>query len=196
MLIPNLTHHLGTYTCPQCAEPLGRYHAYHLTRPDQIISQLAEHPPAHLGCIEDDIENPETKNEEPGTITCLVTVKGTPTSPSARLVRLPDPKTGEPSPYLHLFTPDTIRFLHVSRTTAIGCGHHTITRPAEPQEIIDWITPALAEAIGRATSGDEQRTILHQLGLIASKLPEREHAAFREFLRENITPKPTRPIVQ
>lgn len=191
MLLPTIAHHLGTFTCPQCNEPLGRYHAYLLNRPAQILSQLAEHPPAHLGCIEYALENPDTippadpsEPVIPNNITCLVTVKAAPTTPSARLVRLPHPETGEPTPCLHLFTPDTLRFLHL--TWSAG---HIVTRPATPEEIINWMTPALADALTKATTGDEQRTILHQLGLIGSRLPQHERVAFKAHLGAPPPPK-------
>ena len=112
---------------------------------------------------------------------------------SGRLVRLPHPETGEPTAHVHLFTPDTLRFLHLSAHPSpiklnsdfeIGPSVlNTITRPATPDEIIDWMTPALADALGKATTGDEQRTILHQLGLIGSRLPQHERAAFKTAIQ-------------
>lgn len=189
--------HLSLYLCPHCEQPLGRFHAYHLHRPDQLLSQLADHAPAHLGCLEAALE--ETTLQNGSAITCIATVKASPTSPSGRLVRLPHPETGEPTAHIHLLTPDTLRFLHLSAhpsPIALNSGFdsgppflNTITRPATPEEIIAWMTPALADALSKATSGDEQRTILHQLGLIASKLPERERAAFKSHLGALPPPK-------
>lgn len=191
MLLPTIAHHLGTFTCPQCNEPLGRYHAYHLHQPGMLLSQLADHAPCHLGCIEAALEETELQNGP--VITCIATVKASPTSPSGRLVRLPHPETGEPTAHVHLFTPDTLRFLHLSAHPSpiklnsdfeIGPSVlNTITRPATPDEIIDWMTPALADALGKATTGDEQRTILHQLGLIGSRLPQHERAAFKTAIQ-------------
>lgn len=187
MLLPTIAHCLANYLCSHCEQPLGCFHAYHLHRPDQLLSQLADHAPCHLGCIEAALE--ETALQNGPVLTCIATVKASPTSPSGRLVRLPHPETGEPSAHVHLFTPDTLRFLHLSAHPSpiklnsdfeIGPSVlNTITRPATPDEIIDWMTPALADALGKATTGDEQRTILHQLGLIGSRLPQHERAAFK-----------------
>jgi len=181
---PTIAHCLANYICPFCSEPLGRFHAYHLHRPDQLLSQLADHAPAHLGCIEAALEETELQNGP--VLTCIATVKASPTSPSGRLISLPHPESGESTAHVHLFTPDTLRFLHltsqslpISKSPSLA----TITRPATPEEIIAWMTPALADALTKATSGDEQRTILHQLGLIASRLPEHERAAFKAAIQ-------------
>lgn len=170
-------------TCSLCSEPLGRFHAYHLHRPDQVISLLADHVAAHLGCIESRIEETAlTSAPETTHLTCIATVRVGSDSRSGRLVRLPHPETGRDIAHLHLFTPDTLRFLHLSTHPAAGDGVHTLTRPATPAEIIAWMQPAITDALAKAASDDERRTLTHHLGLIQTRLPEHDRAAFKAHL--------------
>ena len=181
---PTLAHCLANYICPFCSEPLGRYHAYHLHQPGQILSQLADQGPTHLGCIEARLE--EIAVESVSAVTCIATVRAAATNPSGRLLTLPHPANGEPTTHIHLFTPDSLRFLHLSAYPSPGDGVHTITRPATPAEIMAWMKPALDDALAKAASQEEHRTILHQLGLIQSRLPAEERPAFRDYVRENL----------
>lgn len=192
-------HCLSHFLCPRCGEPLGVHHAYHLPQPSQILSQLANHPPCHLACVEAMLE--ETPLTPPGAdtpasaIACIAVVKAGPSSPSARLIKLDHPELGGTElHHLHLFTPERIRFEHLSAWPANEPMQkpdavHTVTRPATAQEIINWITPALSVALHRATSEDERRTIIHQLGLIQSRLPDRDRAAFKAYLEAPPPPK-------
>jgi hypothetical protein len=54
-----------------------------------------------------------------------------------------------------------------------------------------WMKPALDDALAKAASQEEHRTILHQLGLIQSRLPAEDRQAFRDYVRENLKPAPS-----
>ena len=80
------------------------------THSPQILSQLANHPPCHLACVEAMLE--ETPLTPPGAdtpasaIACIAVVKAGPSSPSARLIKLDHPELGGTElHHLHLFTP-------------------------------------------------------------------------------------------
>lgn len=173
---------LANNLCDLCQEPLGRYHAYLLHQPDMVLSQLADATPAHLGCIEFAVENPDTMGieklqEGAWKILGIATVKTSHEGPSGRLVSILN-DAGAKEARIHVFTPDTLRFLHLS----VSAGH-VVTRSATPDELIAWLQPALLRALTLARSEDEQREVYRQLGLIQSKLSAADRAAFQSHLK-------------
>lgn len=157
MITPTTHQHLGSYTCPRCKAPLGRFHAYPIQEPSQVISLCLETAPMHKQCAEIHLEETQTH-----PVQALAIIKATPTSPSARLVRLhpEDASTTQ----LHLFTPEDIHFLHIT-----PCGDATITRAASNEEVFAWMETAIAAAMQKATGTDEIKEIGRTLGMLQKR---------------------------
>jgi hypothetical protein len=191
MLSPLTLAFLARYTCPRCEQPLGRFHAYPLLCPSQLISLTSELAPMHLHCAEEHAEdvitarqgeaNPtptptptrprsetfapkETVSSLPLPLRVIAVVKASPTSPSARLTRLnpEDPATST----LMLFTPEAVHFHHITPAGASA----VIIRPATNEEVFHYMEPAIQDAMFTAKPGtDEKRELLHTLGLIQKR---------------------------
>ena len=154
--------HLAAYTCPRCCEPLGRFHAYPLLSPDQVISLTSDMGPHHRHCADEQLE--DLWLQTAGTLTpglaVVAIVKAGPTRPSARLTRLnpadPDSAT------LLLFSPETVHFHHIAvHDKAL------IIRPATNEEVFRYMEPAIQDAMTTAKPGtDEHRELLLTLGRI------------------------------
>lgn len=168
MLTPSTLSHLAACTCWRCGQPLGRFHVYLLTDPVEILRQTTEHGPMHRACA---MEQAETAHRDQiatfprALIYALYVVKSTPSSPSARIVRLhPEDTTTN---QLLLFTPDEITFYLQTLD-----GPNTITREADYDEIESVMDPA-AEAAGEGASADELAEIVAQIARLHKFLPKR-----------------------
>ena len=177
MLSPQTLHHLTHYTCPRCGQPLGRFHVYLLTDPIDVLRQTTEHGPMHRDCAQEQAEAAHRAQIDADSafprLLCyaLYVVKGTPASPSARIIRLhpEDPA----SKYLLLFTPEEITFYLQTLD-----GPQALTRKADYDEITAVMEPA-AEQAGKGASAEEQEEIVRQVHRLHKFLPKR--------------PKPTAP---
>lgn len=165
MLSPLTLTHLAAYTCPRCCEPLGRFHAYPLFCPSQVISLTSALGPHHRHCAEEQLEDMLMQTEGllgPG-LHVVAIVKASPRSPSARLTRL-NPADPE-SATLLLFTPEQVHFHHVALH-----DKSIMVRPATNEEVFKFMEPAIQDAMTTAKPGtDEHRELLHTLGLIQKR---------------------------
>lgn len=165
--------HLARYICPRCEQPLGRFHAYPLLCPSQLISLTTDLAPMHRHCAEKHAEDVITSSQGDGVsnpvssatnrLRAIAVVKASPTSPSARITRLhpEDPTTAT----LLLFTPDTVHFHHIT-----PAGAAQAIRPATNEEVFHYMEPAIQDAMSTAKPGtDEERELLHTLGLIQKR---------------------------
>lgn len=177
MLSPSTLHHLVAFTCPRCGEPLGRFHVYLLTDPVDVLRQTTEHGPMHRDCAQEQAEAAHRAqiDADPAfpRLLCyaLYVVKATPSTPSARIIRLhpEDPA----SKYLLLFSPEEITFYLQTLD-----GPQAIARKADYDEIAAVMEPA-AEQAGEGASAEEQQEIIRQIIRLYKHLPKR--------------PKPTTP---
>lgn len=177
MLSPSTLTHLTAFTCPRCGQALGRFHVYLLTDPADVLRQTTEHGPMHRECAEEQAEAAHRAQIAadpafPRTLCyALYVVKATPSTPSARIIRLhpEDPA----SKYLLLFTPEEITFYLQTLD-----GPQAITRKADYDEIAAVMEPA-AEQAGEGASAEEQEELIHQITRLHKFLPKR--------------PKPTAP---
>lgn len=175
MLSPSILAHFAAFTCPHCHEPLGRFHAYPLLEPAQVISSTSNLAPMHLTCAEECHEQllQAQPPEQPSRLSVIAVVKASPQSPSARLIRL-HPEDPDTTTFL-LFTPDTLHFLHQSlsisgkplpttangsasdpSTTANSGAAALITRPATNAEVLQWMSPAIEAAMLKAHGNPEE----------------------------------------
>jgi hypothetical protein len=174
MLSPVTLSFLARYTCPRCSKPLGRFHAYPLLCPSQVISLTTALAPMHLHCAEEHAEDIITSSQGDGVsdpvssatnrLRVIAVVKAAPQSPSARLTRLhpEDPFTST----LLLFTPEAVHFHHITRAGAAA----VIIRSATNEEVFYYMEPAIQDAMFTAKPGtDEERELLHTLGLIQKR---------------------------
>lgn len=166
MLSPSTLQHLGHYTCPHCQQPLGRFHAYPLLQAAQVISFTSDLAPMHRMCAEEH-QQQLLQAQPPDQLTRLsviAVVKASPRSPSARIIRLhPADAT---TTTLHLFTPDTIHFLHqeLAHQPAAAAADLAApvsalvlkTRPATNAEVLEWMAPAIEKAALKANGNPEE----------------------------------------
>lgn len=171
MLSPLTTRHLSAFTCPRCGQPLGRFHVYLLTDPVEVLRQTTEHAPLHLDCAHEQAEAAHraqllTAPAFPRTLCyALYTVKGRPSSPSARIIRLVEADPA--SRLLLLFTPEKITFYLLSLD-----GPQSILRGADYAEIESVMAPA-TEAAGAGASAAEQEELVRQITRLHQFLPKR-----------------------
>lgn len=158
MLSPATLQSLAKYTCPRCAKPLGRFHCYPIQQPGQVISLCLETAPMHKQCAEILLEALLTPS-----VQAIAIIKATPTSPSARLVRLhPEDAT---TTCLHLFTPEDVHFIH-----STPCGAGIITRRATNEEVFQWMQPAIEDAMRLAVPGSSEiQELALTLGMIQKR---------------------------
>lgn len=156
MLTEHHKRHLLAFTCPECGEPLGRFHAYPLD-PAQCLSQTVECAPMHLDCA-------QTYAETHHTLRAVAVIKATPTTPSGKLFRTlrDDPSTT----CIRLYTPERIDFHHVTHNNGAD-----IIRPATREEVFQWLKDALTDAqVAAHHNDDELAELLRHLGKLGSKL--------------------------
>jgi hypothetical protein len=171
MLTPRTLQHLAHHTCPRCGQPLGRFHVYLLTDPVEVLRQTTEHGPMHRDCAHEQAEAAHRAQIAadpafPRTLCyALYVVKATPSSPSARIIRLhpEDPA----SKCLLLFSPEKITFYLQTLD-----GPQAITREADYDEITAVMEPA-AEQAGEGASAEEQEEIVRQVHRLHKFLPKR-----------------------
>lgn len=167
---------LRRYTCQYCEKPLEDAHTYPLIQPDQLISQTSEMGPHHLECaraqVEELLKRKAVTLEDKPQIIAFWTVKASPSSSSARIIRLNDHDPD--SATLHLFSPDSIRFDHTvcSRPFPRSTDRHLVTRPAGYEEIYLWMEPALRAATVNGTE-EQIDEITHQIARLLKHLPPR-----------------------
>lgn len=163
--------HLADYTCLRCGDKLGRFHVYCLTDPADVLRQTTERAPMHLHCAQEFAEavhrdelaaDPAFPKE---LLYVLYTVKASPSSPSAKVIRLIETEPG--SACLHLFSPETIRFYHQRLD-----GPHVVTRPAEYAEIESAMIEALKE-VATGCSPEEAEAWSDQIARLHKYLPQR-----------------------
>lgn len=173
MLSPLTLSFLARYICPRCQQPLGRFHAYPLLCPSQVISLTSEIGPMHLHCAEEHAEDVIAGSADvssapapalPLPLRVIAVVKAGPQSPSARLTRLhpQDPATST----LLLFTPDAVHFHHITPSGPQA----VIIRAATNEEVFQYMEPSIQDAMITAKPGtDEHRELRHTLGLIQKR---------------------------
>lgn len=183
MLSPITLAFLARYTCPRCEQPLGRFHAYPLLCPSQVISLTSELAPMHLHCAEEHAEDVIAGSADVSSaqVRCIAVVKAGPTTPSARLTRLhpEDPATST----LLLFTPEAVHFHHITPAGPVA----QIIRPATNEEVFHWMEPAVQDAMSTARPGtDEHRELLRTLGLIQKRWITPPGKNIKETIRDRI----------
>jgi len=174
MLSPLTLFFLARYTCPRCSQPLGRFHAYPLLCPSQVISLTTDLGPMHLHCAEEGAEDyiaamttaslGKADGAPAAALRVIAIVKAAPQSPSARLTRLnpEDPATST----LLLFTPEAVHFHHITPSGPQA----VIIRAATNEEVFHYMEPAIQDAMLTAKPGtDEHQELLHTLGLIQKR---------------------------
>lgn len=140
---------LGSYICPACKKPLGRYHAYPV-KLETLLSRLTESVPMHRECAVQYHELAITQDD----VTAVWTVKSS--SPDAPSGRVFQPTEGDF--WIHLQAPDSITLLANGKT-------------ATYEEIFEAMQPHLREAKEKAASDDEIRSLQNQVAWLHRYLP-------------------------
>lgn len=176
MLTPDTLQHLARYTCPVCGDPLGRFHCYPILSPETALSLCVESGPMHLSCAKDTAHAALLQQHTEGrlsvtrpALSVVAVVKGSPRSPSARMIRL-HPEDAETA-CLALFTPHRLHFDHV---TFSGTEPPvSAERRATNREVFLWLEDAITEAMHRAPAGsDERHELTLHLGRLQTWIPK------------------------
>lgn len=155
--------------CPGCQRPLGVHHAYPVTDPETLLTNLTDHPPRCLTCATEIAEaQPAPEDGRPRLAVVIVVKVSSIGMPSGRMLKLheEDPSTWR----IHLFTPKDIHFRHLTLHDLAQ-----MARPATNEEAQAWLTPAIAHLSSTIPPGtDENKELIRQIALLQRHLPSRQ----------------------